>query len=56
VKAYNTLLTREITIEAAPGEQVRLKCGTGMPTAGWLMLFFLHVTYLRVWLERDARE
>ena len=55
VKAYNTLFTREITIEAAPGEEVRVKCGTGMPAVGWLMMMFLHVTYLRVWLERDAR-
>lgn len=54
VRAFNTLFTREITVEAAPGEQVRLKCGTGMPTAGWLMMIFLHVTYLRVWLERDV--
>jgi hypothetical protein len=55
VRAFNTLFTREITVEAAPGEEVRLKCGTGMPTAGWLMMVFLHVTYLRVWLERDVR-
>jgi hypothetical protein len=55
VKAFNTLFTREITIEAAPGEEVRVKCGTGMPTAGWLMMIVFHVTYLRVWLERDAR-
>jgi hypothetical protein len=55
VRAFNTLFTREITVEAAPGEQVRLTCGTGMPTAGWLMMIFLHVTYLRVWIERDAR-
>ena len=53
VRAFNTLLTRELTVHAAPGEQVRLNCGTGMPTAGWLMMIFLHVTYLRVWLERD---
>jgi hypothetical protein len=55
VKACNTLFTREITIEAAPGEKVRVNCGTGMPAAGWLMMMFFHVTYLRVWLERDAR-
>ncbi len=54
VRAFNTLLTREITVEAAPGEEVRLNCGTGMPAAGWLMMIFLHVTYLRVWLERDV--
>jgi hypothetical protein len=55
VRAFNTLFTREITVDAAPGEQVRLTCGTGMPPAGWLMMIFLHVTYLRVWIERDVR-
>ena len=55
VRAFNTLFTREITVDAAPGEQVRLTCGTGMPTAGWLLMIFLHVTYLRVWIERDTR-
>jgi hypothetical protein len=54
VRAFNTMFTREITVEAAPGEEVRLTCGTGMPAAGWLMMVFLHVTYLRVWLERDV--
>jgi hypothetical protein len=54
VRAFNTLFTREISIDAAPGEEVRVKCGTGMPTAGWLMMIFLHVTYLRVWLEIDG--
>ena len=55
VRAFNTLFTREISVDAAPGEQVRLTCGTGMPTVGWLMMIFLHVTYLRVWIERDPR-
>jgi hypothetical protein len=54
VRAFNTLFTRQIAVEAAPGEEVRVKCGTGMPTAGWLMMVFLHVTYLRVWLEREV--
>jgi hypothetical protein len=54
VRAFNTLFTREISIEATPGEEVRVKCGTGMPTVGWLMMIFLHVTYLRVWLEIDG--
>ena len=40
-----------LTVDAAPGEQVRVQCGTGMPTAGWLMMIFLHVTYLRVWVD-----
>lgn len=55
VKADNTLFMREITIEAARGEEVRVTCGTGMPTAGWLMFIFLHVMCLRVWLERVPR-
>jgi len=54
VRAFNTLFTREIVVEAAPGEEVRVNCGTGMPTVGWLLMIFLHVTYLRVWLEREV--
>ncbi|MFN2447334.1 MAG: hypothetical protein ABR606_17330 [Vicinamibacterales bacterium] len=54
VRVFNTLLSRTVTVEVAPGEHARLRCGTGMPAAGWLMMFFLHVTYLRVWLERDV--
>ena len=54
VRVFNTLLSQTITIHAAPGEQVRLRCGNGMPPAGWLMMIFLHVTYLRVWISRDA--
>lgn len=53
VRVFNTLLSRTLTIDAAPGEQVRVQCGTGMPAAGWLMMMFLHVTYLRVWLTRE---
>ena len=53
VRVFNTLLSQTITVNAAPGEQVRLQCGNGMPTAGWLMMIFLHVTYLRVWVARE---
>jgi hypothetical protein len=53
VRVFNTLFTRTLTVDAAPGEQVRLQCDTGMPTAGWLLMIFLHVTYLRVWLLRE---
>ena len=53
VRVFNTLLSRTLTLDIAPGEQARLRCGTGMPEVGYLMMFFLHVTYLRVWLERD---
>jgi hypothetical protein len=53
VRVFNTLMSQTITVKAAPGEQVRLQCGNGMPTAGWLMMIFLHVTYLRVWISRE---
>ncbi len=53
VRVFNTLLTRRLTLDVAPGEQARVQCGTGMPAAGWLMMMFVHVTYLRVWLARE---
>jgi hypothetical protein len=53
VRAFNTLFSHTIEIDAVPGEHVRLRCTNGMPTAGWLMMIFLHVTALRVKLERE---
>ena len=53
VRVFNTLMSRTLTVNAAPGEQVKLQCGNGMPTAGWLMMMFFHVTFLRVWISRD---
>lgn len=53
VRVFNTLFTRTLDVDAAPGEEVRVQCGTGMPTAGWLLMIFLHVTYLRVWVVRE---
>jgi hypothetical protein len=53
IRVFNTLLSRTLTVDAAPGEQVRLQTGTGLPTAGWLMMIFLHVSYLKVWLVRE---
>jgi hypothetical protein len=53
VRVFNTLSSQTIAIKAAPGEQVRLQCGNGMPTGGWLMMIFLHVTFLRCWISRD---
>ena len=52
VRAFNTLLSHTIEIHAVPGEHVRLRCTNGMPTAGWLMMMFLHVTALRPRLEQ----
>ena len=53
VKVFNTLFTRTLDVDVAPGEQVTVQCGTGMPTVGWLLFMFLHVTYLRVWVTRE---
>jgi hypothetical protein len=53
VRAFNTLLSQTLEIDAVPGEHVRLRCTNGMPTVGWLMMMFLHVTALSVRLERD---
>lgn len=54
VRAFNTLLSHRIEIDAVPGEHVRLRCTNGMPTVGWLMMMFLHVTALSVRLEREV--
>ena len=53
VKVFNTLFTRTLDVDVAPGEQVKVQCGTGMPTVGWFLFMFLHVTYLRVWVTRE---
>ena len=53
VRAFNTLFSHTIQIDAVPGEHVKLRCTNCMPTAGWLMMIFLHVTALRVRLERE---
>jgi hypothetical protein len=54
VRAFNTLFSHTIEITALPGEHVRVHCTNGMPTVGWLMMIFLHVTALRPFLEREA--
>lgn len=53
IRAFNTLFSHTIEVEAVPGEHVRLRCSNAMPTAGWLMMIFLHVTALKVRLERE---
>ena len=53
IRAFNTLFSHTVEIDAVPGEHVRLRCSNAMPTAGWLMMIFLHVTALRVRLERE---
>jgi hypothetical protein len=53
VRVNNTLLSDSLEFTAGPGEHVRLRCSNGMPRAGWLMMIFLHVTYLLVRIERE---
>jgi hypothetical protein len=54
IRVHNTLFSDRLTFTAAPGEHVRIRCTNGMPGGGWVMLVLLHVTYLRVRLEREA--
>lgn len=54
IRANNTLLSHTLEITARSGEHVRVSCHNGMPRAGWLMLIFVHVTYLRVRLVREG--
>jgi hypothetical protein len=42
-----------VAFDVQPGEHVRLRTGNGFPRAGWLLMMVLHVTYLRVRLERE---
>jgi hypothetical protein len=54
VRAFNTLFSHTIEVKALPGEHVRVHCTNGMPSIGFLMMIFLHVTALRPRLERLA--
>ena len=53
VRAFNTLFSHTIEVDAVPGEHVKLICSNGLPKAGFLMFIFFHCTALRVRLERE---
>jgi hypothetical protein len=53
VRAFNTLFSHTIEVNAVPGEHVKLICSNGLPKAGFLMFIFFHCTALRVRLERE---
>ena len=53
VRAFNTLFSRTIELDLKPAEHARVRCGNGFPRAGWLLMMWLHVTYLLVRLERE---
>jgi len=53
VRAFNTLFSHTIEVDARPGEHVRLKCTNGLGRGGWLMMVIWQVAALRVVLERE---
>ena len=53
VRAFNTLFSHTLDIEAVPGEHVRLKCCNGLARGGWIMMVIWQVAALRVRLERE---
>jgi hypothetical protein len=56
VRAFNTLFSRTIELDLHPAEHARVRCGNGFPRAGWLLMMWLHVTYLLVRLEREPAD
>lgn len=53
VRAFNTLFSHTIEIDAIPGEHVRLQCTNGLARGGWIMMVLWQVAALKVRLERD---
>lgn len=53
VRAFNTLFSHTIEIDAVPGEHVKLKCTNGLARGGWIMMVIWQVAALKVRLERE---
>jgi hypothetical protein len=53
VRAFNTMFSHTLEINAVPGEHVRLKCTNGLARGGWLMMVIWQVAALKVRLERE---
>jgi len=53
VRAFNTMFSHTIEIEAVPGDHVRLKCTNGLARGGWIMMVIWQVAALRVRLEKE---
>ena len=53
VRAFNTLFSHTIEINAIPGEHVKLKCTNGLARGGWIMMVIWQVAALSVRLERE---
>ena len=53
VRAFNTLFSHTIDIDAVPGEHVKLRCTNGLGRGGWIMMVIWQDAALRVRLERE---
>ena len=53
IRAFNTLFSHTIEIDAVPGEHVKLRCTNGLGRGGWLMMVIWQVAALCVRLERE---
>ena len=53
VRAFNTLFSHTIEIDARPGDHVRLKCSNTLARGGWIMMVIWQIAALRVRLERE---
>lgn len=53
VRAFNTLFSHTIEIDAVAGEHVRLKCSNSLGRGGWIMMVIWQIAALRVRLERE---
>lgn len=53
VRAFNTLFSDTIDIDARPGEHVRLRCSNTLGKGGWIMMVVWQIAALRVRLERE---
>jgi hypothetical protein len=53
VRAFNTLFSHSIEINAVPGEHVKLRCSNGLGRGGWIMMVVWQIAALRVRLEHE---
>ena len=53
VRAFNTLFSDTINIDAGPGEHVKLRCSNTLGKGGWIMMVLWQIAALRVKLEKE---
>jgi len=56
IRAFNTLFSHTLEIDAVPGEHVKLRCSNGLARGGWIMMVIWQVAALRVKLDEIARQ